>query len=183
MNRKFLFVIFVIYYELFTFIYRTESTPPPSPLSEQSQQTVIMTPAEKKWCSQTIKSLKKHKRAIAFLEPVDPIQFNIPDYFDIIKSPMDFGTIERKLKADQYPNVAAFKSDVQLVFDNCYLYNNAGDPVTQDAKKLEEHYIKLCRKEPAILQATTAPTKTSFSAPTPAALPMYNDNVSFIYLV
>jgi hypothetical protein len=115
-----------------------------------------MNPAEKKWCAQTIKSLKKHKRAIAFLDPVDPIQFNIPDYFDIIKSPMDLGTVEKKLAAEAYPTVEAFKADIQLVFNNCYLYNNAGDPVTQDAKKLEEHYMKLCKKEPSVMVTNTA---------------------------
>lgn len=106
----------------------------------------------------------KHKRAIAFLDPVDPIQFNIPDYFDIVKSPMDLGTVERKLAADEYPTVEAFKADVQLVFNNCYLYNNAGDPVTQDAKKLEEHYIKLCKKEPSVLETT--PLKIHKEIPT-----------------
>ncbi|KAI8643214.1 Bromodomain-containing protein [Parasitella parasitica] len=132
-----------------------------------------MTPAERNWCLQTIKSLRKHKRAIAFLEPVDPIVFKIPDYFDIIKSPMDLGTIDKKLKAEQYPTLAAFKADVQLVFDNCFLYNNAGDPVTQDAKKLEEHYKKLCKKEPSLAHATEAPKKIVISAPKPTT---YIDN-------
>lgn len=112
-----------------------------------------MTIAEKKWCNQTIKSLKKHKRAIAFLDPVDPVQFNIPDYFDIIKSPMDLGTVENNLLNDQYFTVEAFKSDIQLIFDNCYLYNNPGDPVCLDAKKLEEHYRKLCKKEPTYTES------------------------------
>ncbi|GAN08877.1 hypothetical protein MAM1_0228c08395 [Mucor ambiguus] len=161
---------------------QTESTPPPSPPTEQPQSSVLMSSAEKKWCSQTIKSLKKHKRAVAFLQPVDPVLFNIPDYFDIIKSPMDLGTVEKKLKADMYPNVAAFKADVQLVFQNCYLYNNPGDPVTQDAQKLEEHYQKLCKKEPAVMQATAPaaqpPTKIKISVPKPAALATttYNDD-------
>ncbi|KAG1120028.1 hypothetical protein G6F42_012844 [Rhizopus arrhizus] len=153
---------------------QTESTPPPSPPTEQPQPAVLMSSAEKKWCSQTIKSLKKHKRAVAFLQPVDPVLFNIPDYFDVIKSPMDLGTVEKKLKADQYPTVAAFKADVQLVFQNCYLYNNPGDPVTQDAKKLEEHYQKLCKKEPAVMQSTVPaaqpPTKIKISVPKSAAL-------------
>jgi hypothetical protein len=29
-----------------------------------------------------------------FLKPVNPIELGIPDYFDIIKRPMDFGTIK-----------------------------------------------------------------------------------------
>ncbi|RCI01402.1 hypothetical protein CU098_010287 [Rhizopus stolonifer] len=125
-----------------------------SSIADDSSTQAVMTPAEKKWCMQTIRALKKHKRAIAFLDPVDPIQFNIPDYFDIIKHPMDLGTVEKKLLADAYKSVDEFKADIQLMFDNCYLYNNPGDPVCLDAKKLEEHYQKLCKKEPSL---TTEP--------------------------
>jgi hypothetical protein len=39
-------------------------------------------------------ALSKHTYAWIFLEPVDPIKLNIPDYLDIIKKPMDFGTIK-----------------------------------------------------------------------------------------
>lgn len=115
-----------------------------------------MSPAEVKWCNQTIKTLKKHKRAIAFLDPVDPIAFNIPDYFDIIKRPMDLGTVDKKLSNEEYSTVEEFKADIQLVFDNCYLYNNPGDPVCLDAKKVEEQYHKLCKKEPSVLALAKA---------------------------
>lgn len=38
--------------------------------------------------------LWKSKGAYFFHSPVDPKKFNIPDYFDIVKKPMDFGTIK-----------------------------------------------------------------------------------------
>lgn len=38
--------------------------------------------------------LWKHKDAEIFLKPVDPIELGIPDYFDIVISPMDFSTIK-----------------------------------------------------------------------------------------
>lgn len=46
--------------------------------------------------------LRKHKYSGPFLEPVDPYALNIPDYFDIIKEPMDLGTIEKNLKNNMY---------------------------------------------------------------------------------
>ena len=41
--------------------------------------------------------LMNHKWAGPFLHPVDPVALHIPDYFDIIKNPMDLGTIYSRL--------------------------------------------------------------------------------------
>lgn len=42
-------------------------------------------------------TLWKHNSAFIFHEPVDPEKLNIPDYFDIIRNPMDLGTVKNKL--------------------------------------------------------------------------------------
>ncbi len=42
-------------------------------------------------------SLCKVKDSEIFHKPVDPVLLGIPDYFDIIKNPMDFSTIKVKL--------------------------------------------------------------------------------------
>src|SRR5438105_15829930 len=39
-----------------------------------------------------------------FRAPVDPIQLNIPDYFAVIKKPMDLETIRKKLDQGRYHN-------------------------------------------------------------------------------
>lgn len=44
----------------------------------------------------------KYSGAYVFYEPVDPKKFNISDYFDIVKHPMDFGTIKKKLAHNVY---------------------------------------------------------------------------------
>jgi len=36
---------------------------------------------------------------------------------------MDFGTIKLKLREHQYLNMKNFLEDVELVFNNCILYN------------------------------------------------------------
>lgn len=46
--------------------------------------------------------MKRHKSAAPFLYPVDPVALNIPDYFDIIKVPMDLSTIEQNFKNNYY---------------------------------------------------------------------------------
>lgn len=55
--------------------------------------------------------------------PVDPITLGIPDYLDIIKKPMDLGTIEKKLKKGEYSDPWEYVDDVWLMFDNAWLYN------------------------------------------------------------
>ncbi len=47
-------------------------------------------------------SLWKHHQSWIFHEPVDPKKLNIPDYNDIIKQPMDLGTVKTKLNSNQY---------------------------------------------------------------------------------
>jgi hypothetical protein len=68
-------------------------------------------------------TLCKLKDAEIFLRPVNPMELGIPDYLDIIKHPMDFGTIKKKLNSFAYRNCKDFTLDVELVFDNCFIYN------------------------------------------------------------
>eukprot|EP00916_Digyalum_oweni_P006303 GHVL01010876.1.p1 GENE.GHVL01010876.1~~GHVL01010876.1.p1 ORF type:complete len:104 (+),score=10.09 GHVL01010876.1:50-361(+) len=63
-------------------------------------------------------SSDKHK---IFIEPVDPVQMNLIGYHDIVKTPMDFSTIESKLKT--YTQPSEFWDDMTLVFDNAEAYN------------------------------------------------------------
>lgn len=39
-------------------------------------------------------NLWKFKDAEIFHKPVNPVELHIPDYFDIIKNPMDYSTIK-----------------------------------------------------------------------------------------
>ena len=53
-------------------------------------------------CTALLKPLLKMDSAVAFLEPVDPVALNLPDYLTIITQPMDLGTIQNKLNTSQY---------------------------------------------------------------------------------
>lgn len=57
-------------------------------------------------------SLQRHQYAWIFAEPVDEVALNIPDYYTIVKNPMDFGTIKTKLKECRYTNVGEFMADM-----------------------------------------------------------------------
>ncbi len=53
---------------------------------------------------------------------MDPVKLGIPDYFTIIKKPMDLGTIKTKLDREEYTYVNEFAADVRLVFVNSLTY-------------------------------------------------------------
>ncbi|KAF9948419.1 hypothetical protein BGZ72_009665 [Mortierella alpina] len=83
-----------------------------------------------------------------FAVPVDPIALGIPTYFDIIKRPMDFGTIEKKLIAGQYKSSSEVIEDVGLVFSNCATFNShPGDPVAAMGERLKKVWENLIKKE------------------------------------
>ena len=50
--------------------------------------------------------LRKEKRYAAFWRPVDPEE--VPDYYEIIKTPMDLDTIRSKVDACRYMHLAPF---------------------------------------------------------------------------
>lgn len=83
------------------------------------------------------RNIWKHQYAWPFLTPVDTVKLNLPDYFKIIKRPMDLGTIKKRLENFWYFSSAECVEDVRLLFNNCYTYNKDGDVVFM-AKTVED---------------------------------------------
>jgi hypothetical protein len=73
---------------------------------------------------QMVTEIFKREDAWIFLRPVDPLRDMCADYFSVIKEPMDFGTIRKKMS--KYANKAEFLADVDLVFTNCKTFNKPG---------------------------------------------------------
>ncbi|KAG0652853.1 Bromodomain-containing factor 1 [Hyphodiscus hymeniophilus] len=98
---------------------------------------------ELKFCEEVLTELKKPKHtayADAFKIPVDPVSLNIPNYFSVIKHPMDMATIEGRVKSGEYSGTKDFERDMKLMFSNCYKFNPAGNVVHQWGKQLEAVY-------------------------------------------
>jgi len=83
-----------------------------------------------KLCQQILAMLGKREEAWPFSQPVDPIALGIPDYFDIIKHPMDLGTIKKRLGTGVYKSQLEFAADVRLVFTNALTYNQPGSSIS-----------------------------------------------------
>jgi hypothetical protein len=123
-----------------------------------------------------LKALMKNKNAWPFKDPVDPVALSIPDYFNVIKHPMDFGTIEKNLQQNKYETPYHFQSDMMLVFNNAMTYNHPGSTIYIWADQLREIFNSKWTKvnwgsRPANLPV---PVQVPFQSapPLPAAAPV-----------
>ncbi|OIT05967.1 PREDICTED: transcription factor GTE8-like [Nicotiana attenuata] len=82
-----------------------------------------------KQCENLLKKLMSHQHGPVFNEPVDIVKLKIPDYFTVIKHPMDLGTIKKRLTSGAYLSPLEFLADVRLTFSNAMIYNPPGNIV------------------------------------------------------
>ncbi|CAI0560543.1 unnamed protein product [Linum tenue] len=69
-----------------------------------------------------------------FAEPVNPTE--VTGYYDVVKEPMDFGTMRAKLQEDMYTSLEQFEHDVFLVFSNAMRFNVSNSVYYEAAKDL-----------------------------------------------
>ncbi|OZC06354.1 hypothetical protein X798_06658 [Onchocerca flexuosa] len=89
-----------------------------------------------------VDKLLSMEESIPFRIPVDPDILGIPDYFDIVKKPMDLSTVSRKLDTGEYKNPWDFNDDMWLMFDNAWLYNRKNSKVYKYCNKLSEVFVE-----------------------------------------
>uniref|UniRef100_A0A7N8WXJ7 Bromodomain PHD finger transcription factor n=1 Tax=Mastacembelus armatus TaxID=205130 RepID=A0A7N8WXJ7_9TELE len=87
-----------------------------------------------------LRSLQAHKMAWPFLEPVDTN--DAPDYYRVIKEPMDLSTMEERLQKRGYVKLTEFVADMTKIFDNCRYYNPSDSPFYQCAEVLENFFVQ-----------------------------------------
>ncbi|XP_058794232.1 nucleosome-remodeling factor subunit NURF301 isoform X2 [Phymastichus coffea] len=86
-----------------------------------------------------IKQIQGHKSAWPFMEPVDPNE--APDYYKVIKEPMDLQTIELRINDRTYKKLSEFIGDMTKIFDNCRYYNPKESPFFKCAESLETYFV------------------------------------------
>ncbi|TMW68172.1 hypothetical protein Poli38472_007844 [Pythium oligandrum] len=89
-----------------------------------------------------ISTLLKSPLAAPFAAPVDPR--DVPGYTDIIKIPMDLGTIKTRLSRGYYEQrYELFLQDVNLVWTNCFTFNRLDAEISKCANRLRSIFSRL----------------------------------------
>jgi hypothetical protein len=93
------------------------------------------------WCTNILTELLKWQLTQPFRVPVDPIRDGAKNYLEIVKKPMDLGTVKKKLSDGQYGEVKEFVNDLFLICDDAILFNGENSIfgfVAQDIRKWVE---------------------------------------------
>ena len=90
-----------------------------------------------------IEAIETDPNAEPFLEAVPWQELELNDYPEIVKNPMDLSTLKINLFAGKFNTYEECFIELQLIWDNCKLYNMAGS----DIYKLAERMEKVCRRE------------------------------------
>jgi len=126
-------------------------------------------PDELQKCLGVLNNMFRQDECAPFYYAVDPIRLNIPDYWDVIKHPMDMSKIKENLLNGKYADSKDFQKDVHLMFENARTYNPAGHPVHILADRLEksfeEQLAKIHARRPS---SVSTPPVSSASSPQPS---------------
>lgn len=93
-----------------------------------------------------LNQIQNHKQAWPFLNPVNKDE--VPDYYNVIESPMDLSTVEERLENDFYTAPKVLVGDLKLIFSNCRQYNDTTTVYAKCADQLEKYMWRLIKEIP-----------------------------------
>ncbi|XP_069820118.1 transcription intermediary factor 1-alpha isoform X4 [Dendropsophus ebraccatus] len=103
----------------------------------------VMAPIDQRKCERILLYLFCHEMSLPFQ---DPVPLTVPDYYRIIKRPMDLSHVKRKLQLNgpsHYVRPEEFVSDIRLIFKNCAEFNEPDSEVATAGIKLESYFEEL----------------------------------------
>ncbi|ORY26701.1 hypothetical protein BCR39DRAFT_540478 [Naematelia encephala] len=92
------------------------------------------TKAAQKMLLALLDAVSGHRNGNVFLGPVK--KSDAPDYYEIIKRPMDLKTIRQRIRDNQVLSIDEFERDVALMFTNAMMYNSPGSQVYEMAEQM-----------------------------------------------
>ncbi|XP_002020207.2 protein polybromo-1 [Drosophila persimilis] len=85
----------------------------------------------------------KGKRQLSLIFTKLPSKGEYPDYYDIIKEPMDMDRIAQKLKQSAYETLDELAADFLLMLENACKYNEPDSQIYKDALVLQQLTLQL----------------------------------------
>jgi transcription initiation factor TFIID subunit 2 len=107
----------------------------------------VMNESNKKRCERVLKKLWAHQASQPFYEPVDAVALNIPQYYEVIKRPMDLSVIRKNFDTNQYATIWEFERDIRQIFWNCYSFNDHESWVAKQCQALETFFNQIWSAE------------------------------------
>ncbi|XP_047441292.1 E3 ubiquitin-protein ligase TRIM33 isoform X2 [Mugil cephalus] len=99
-----------------------------------------LSPEDQRKCERLLLCIFCHELSMGFR---DPVPSSVPNYYKIIKQPMDLKKVKKKLQlrsSQYYPSVQDFVSDMRLVFRNCAKYNEVGSEMAISGKAVSLYF-------------------------------------------
>lgn len=93
-------------------------------------------------CMPVLNLLLEYEFGWVFREAVDPIALGLPDYYEVIKTPMHLERVKEKLERSDYTTIESFAQDTKLVFENAILYNGETSEVGELAQSMLNMFKK-----------------------------------------
>ncbi|XP_050379406.1 uncharacterized protein LOC126796704 [Argentina anserina] len=108
----------------------------PASTDQQSSALSALWLPEKRILELVLDILQRRDTYDIFAEPVN--RSEVPDYYDIIEEPMDFGTMRAKLHEGMYKNLQQFEHDAFLVTENAMHFNPSVTIYFRQARSIHE---------------------------------------------
>lgn len=99
-----------------------------------------LNPEDQRRCERLLLYIFCHELSVGFREPVPS---SVPNYYKIIKQPMDLKRVKKKLQlrsSQYYQSTLEFVSDMRLVFKNCAKYNEVGSEMAISGKAVSLYF-------------------------------------------
>ncbi|XP_058032629.1 bromodomain testis-specific protein [Ahaetulla prasina] len=121
---------------------------PPPPNYINTEGTGCLTNQLQYLQKTVMKAMWRHNFSWPFHQPVDAESLKLPDYYNIVKEPMDLTTIQKRLEHQYYTCAAECIENFKTMFANCYLYNKPGDDIVFMAQELEKVFLQKIAQMP-----------------------------------
>ncbi|XP_072305738.1 E3 ubiquitin-protein ligase TRIM33 isoform X2 [Eucyclogobius newberryi] len=99
-----------------------------------------LNPEDQRRCERLLLYIFCHELSVGFREPVSS---SVPNYYKIIKKPMDLKKVKKKLQVRSsqfYQSMQEFVSDIRLIFKNCAQYNEVGSEMAISGKAVSLYF-------------------------------------------